>query len=188
MTARLSDGAILASDGGGGCDCINEGRGSCKAEVGGCGCAECIEVLPEVELTCLLMPELVISIRGWAPNSCSDDNEVPLFGEHVRQSEGLLLDPPPGRDGGEGEEGEDAGWCSLAVGTGQVEAVGVVMWLPAVVVTVVVVALEVLTTVTKSCLLTDGELRFPVDETGTLGTAEFVIGVGLVDEGTPGIT
>lgn len=63
-----------------------------------------------------------------------------------------------------------------------------VMWLLAVVVTVVVVALGVLTTVTKSCLLTEGELRLPfVDETGTEAT-EFVVAVGLVDEGGPGIT
>lgn len=52
----------------------------------------------------------------------------------------------------------------------------------------VVVALEVLTTVTNSCLLTEGELRLPfVDETGT-EAAEFVVAVRLVDEGTPGIT
>lgn len=64
-----------------------------------------------------------------------------------------------------------------------------VMWLLAVVVTVVVVALGVLTTVTKSCLLTEGELRLPfVDETGTTEATEFVVAVGLVDEGGPGIT
>lgn len=66
-------------------------------------------VLPEVELACLLLPELVISMTGWITKSWSVESEVPLFGEHVRQSEGLLLDPPPGKDGGEGDEGDDIG-------------------------------------------------------------------------------
>lgn len=145
-------------------------------------------MLPEVELACLLLPELGASMTGWFARSCSEEIEVPLFGEHVRQSEGLLLDPPPGRDGGDGDEGDDAGRSSLAVGIGQMDAVGVVTWLLAVVVTVVAVALEVFTTVTKSCLLAEGELRLPLeDETGTLVAAEFVVTVGLLD-GTPGIT
>ena len=58
--------------------------------------------------------------------------------------------------------------------------VGAVLWLLAVVVTVVVVALDVFTTVTKSCLLTEGELGLPlVDVPGPVEADELVVVVGL---------
>lgn len=59
--------------------------------------------------------------------------------------------------------------------------VGAVLVLLAVVITVVVVALEVFTTVTKSCLLTEGELGLPLAEgPGTVEATELVVAVGLV--------
>lgn len=58
--------------------------------------------------------------------------------------------------------------------------VGAVLLLLAVVVTVVVVALDVFTTVTKSCLRTEGELGLPfVDVPGTVEADELVVVVGL---------
>lgn len=59
--------------------------------------------------------------------------------------------------------------------------VGAVFVLLAVVVTVVVVAFDVFTTVTKSCLLTEGELGLPfAEEPGTVEATELVVAVGLV--------
>lgn len=58
--------------------------------------------------------------------------------------------------------------------------VGAVLLLLAVVVTVVVVALDVFTTVTKSCLLTEGELGLPLEDVpGTAEADELVVVVGL---------
>lgn len=58
--------------------------------------------------------------------------------------------------------------------------VGAVLLLLAVVVTVVVVALDVFTTVTKSCLLTEGELGLPFEVVpGTAEADELVAVVGL---------
>lgn len=61
--------------------------------------------------------------------------------------------------------------------------VGAVLVLLAVVVTMVVVAFDVFTTVTKSCLLTEGELGLPfAEEPGTVEATELVlvVAVGLV--------
>lgn len=69
----------------------------------------------------------------------------------------------------------------MAVGVGYVVLVGAVLALLAVVVTVVVVALDVFTTVTNSCLLTEGELGLPLTEDpGTVEATEVVVAVGLV--------
>lgn len=58
--------------------------------------------------------------------------------------------------------------------------VGAVLLLLAVVVTVVVVALDVFTTVTKSCLLTEGEPGLPFEVVpGTAEADELVVVVGL---------
>lgn len=58
--------------------------------------------------------------------------------------------------------------------------VGAVLLLLAVVVTVVVVALDVFTTVTKSCLLTEGELGLPFEVVpGAAEADELVVVVGL---------
>lgn len=58
--------------------------------------------------------------------------------------------------------------------------VGVVLLLLAVIAIVVVVVLDVLTTVTNSCLRTDGELGLPFgDEPGTVDVVELVAAVGL---------
>lgn len=58
--------------------------------------------------------------------------------------------------------------------------VGAVLLLLAVVVTVVAVALDVFTTVTKSCLLTEGELGLPFEDVpGTAEADELAVVVGL---------
>ena len=58
--------------------------------------------------------------------------------------------------------------------------VGAVLLLLAVVVTVVVVALDVFTTVTKSCLLTEGEFGLPFEVVpGTAEADELAVVVGL---------
>lgn len=64
--------------------------------------------------------------------------------------------------------------------------VGVVLLLLAVVAIVVVVVLHVLTTVTNSCLRTEGELGLPFgEEPGTVDVVELVVTVGLeVEEPT----
>lgn len=67
--------------------------------------------------------------------------------------------------------------------------VGAVLLLLAVVVTVVVVALDVFTTVTKSCLLTEGELGLPFEAVpGTAAADELVVVVGLEVKEPAGFT
>ncbi|ELK23981.1 hypothetical protein MDA_GLEAN10002862 [Myotis davidii] len=63
---------------------------------------------------------------------------------------------------------------------GYVEFVGAVLLLPAVVVIIVVVALDVFTTVIKSCLLTEGELGLTfVGVPSTIEADELLVVVGL---------
>lgn len=100
-----------------------------------------------------------------------------MLGEFLVHSEGLFLEIFADWAGGEGEEVDETGYCSLAVGKGYMAFVDAVLLLLAVVETVVVV-LDGFTTVTNSCLLTEGELGLPfAEETGTVDTTELVVAV-----------